>query len=247
MRYPNAQWIGPTPNETVGGMVEVRGLVLHIQEGNETGSESWFQNPAAQASSHFLNPKTGPLRQMVDTRDKAWAEAAGNAHWVSVEDEGYSGESLTQSQINNLVGLYSWLNQVYGIPFEATDDPNGNGLGWHGMGGAAWGGHYDCPGEPVKSQRETILNSAAGIQVSTAGAPWPGVYLSKTNSGGHYDSRVAHYQQTMANRGWTIGVDGWFGDQTDRVTRAFQQEKGLTVDGIVGRQTWDAAENLPVT
>ncbi|MFL5910549.1 MAG: N-acetylmuramoyl-L-alanine amidase, partial [Gaiellaceae bacterium] len=70
---PGATYIGPTPNKRVDGMVEVRGLVLHIQQGTEQGSEAWFKNPASQASSHFLNPKMGSLRQLVDTKDRAWA------------------------------------------------------------------------------------------------------------------------------------------------------------------------------
>ncbi len=35
-----------------------------------------------------------------------------------------------------------------------------------------------------------------------------------------------------------ISVDGIFGPATENAVRAFQQQYGLTVDGIVGRQTW---------
>jgi hypothetical protein len=44
----------------------------------------------------------------------------------------------------------------------------------------------------------------------------------------------------------TVAIDGDFGAQTDRVTRRFQASKGLAVDGLVGRITWDAgrAEQL---
>lgn len=244
MRYPNAEWIGPTVNQTPGGMIEVLGLVLHIQQGTEAGSESWFKNAESQASSHFLNPKSGGLRQLVDTRDKAWAEVSGNAHWISVENEGYSGDFLTDSQLNNLAGLYSWLNEVYRIPFVIANSPSDKGLGWHGMGGVSWGNHPNCPGDHILSQRNTILDRAAGTPtMSDGGAPWPGEYLKLGSTG----SNVAHYQQTMKNRTWTITVDGDFGPQTDRVTRAFQQEKGLVVDGIVGPVTWNAAETLPRT
>jgi hypothetical protein len=41
-----------------------------------------------------------------------------------------------------------------------------------------------------------------------------------------------------------IRVDGIFGLQTARATRAFQQRFGLRVDGIVGRQTYDKARLL---
>jgi len=162
-RMPGAAWIGPTPNQRVGGMSEHRGLVLHIQDGTEEGSEAWFKNPDSQASSHFLNPKQGGLRQLVDTNDRAWTEAAGNAYWVSIENEGLGGDALTPSQIENCAQLLAWLHRTYDVPLQSTDDPNGAGLGWHGMGGAAWGGHYDCPGEPVKAQRPQILARAQQI------------------------------------------------------------------------------------
>jgi len=38
----------------------------------------------------------------------------------------------------------------------------------------------------------------------------------------------------------TVAVDGDFGPQTDRVTRRFQTSSAIAIDGVVGRQTWDA-------
>jgi hypothetical protein len=165
---PGATWIGPTPNKTPDGMVEVRGLVLHIQEGTESGSEAWFKNPSAQASAHFLNPKSGGLRQLVDTKDRAWAEAGGNSHWVSVENEGFVPDKLTDSQVENCAQLLAWLHKTYAVPLQSTDDPNGRGLGWHGMGGAAWGGHTGCPGDNIKAQRGAIIARAQQIVGSDA-------------------------------------------------------------------------------
>lgn len=243
MRYPNALWIGPTTNQNIGGMIEVLGLVQHVQQGNENGTETWFKNPSAQASSHFLNPKVGPLRQMVDTRDKAWAEAAGNAHWLSVENEGESGDTLTDSQINNLVGLYSWMNRVYRTPFRVTDDVNTPGYGYHGMGGVAWGNHPDCPGEPMKAARHTIVEFAAAHPVVTYGAPWNGRYLAwKYHSTG---SDVAHVQQRLTENGYgkLVGpVDGIAGRMFDAAVRKYQSDHALDVDGVIGRDTWNKLE-----
>lgn len=38
-------------------------------------------------------------------------------------------------------------------------------------------------------------------------------------------------------------LDGVFGPETERAVRAFQQENGLGVDGVVGRNTWNALFN----
>ena len=37
----------------------------------------------------------------------------------------------------------------------------------------------------------------------------------------------------------TGGLDGIFGTITERSTREYQSKKGLVVDGIIGRNTWN--------
>lgn len=72
------------------------------------------------------------------------------------------------------------------------------------------------------------------------------------NHSGYYkkdQAGIRKYQQQMRARGWSgIGeVDGIFGDKAYKVTKQFQAEKGLTVDGGVGIDTWNAAWQEPVT
>lgn len=58
---------------------------------------------------------------------------------------------------------------------------------------------------------------------------------------------LAMWQRRMSARGWTIGVDGKYGPQTRGVALAFQREKGLFADGLIGPATWYAAWTAPVT
>lgn len=161
-RMPGAVW-RPVPNCTKGGQESVNGVILHIMQGSLAGSDSWFRNPASKASAHFGVGKTGTIYQWVDTADRAWAQSAGNRTWLSIEHEGYSGTPLTAAQIAATAKIVAWAQQTHKFTLQATDSITGKGVGWHGMGGAAWGGHYDCPGDPVKTQRAAIISAAKAI------------------------------------------------------------------------------------
>jgi hypothetical protein len=164
-----ANWRGPVPNMNPGGMVRpFMGLVLHVEEGTESGTDSWFHSASAQVSAHFGNPKTGSLDQWVDTNDKAWAQVAGNNSWISVENEGNAGDSLTASQVANAATLLAWLNITENIPMTVANSPTDSGLGYHAMGGAAWGNHLGCPGQPIIDQRAAICSAAAALVISPA-------------------------------------------------------------------------------
>ena len=56
---------------------------------------------------------------------------------------------------------------------------------------------------------------------------------------GSTDPAVRDLQEALKALGQNPGpVDGVFGQQTEAAVRAFQQAKGLTVDGVVGTITW---------
>lgn len=50
---------------------------------------------------------------------------------------------------------------------------------------------------------------------------------------------VQYLQELLNKHGYNTGhADGIFGETTDKAVRAFQNAKGITVDGIVGEATW---------
>lgn len=197
-RMPNAQW-RPVPNCTKGGQEAVYGVVLHIMQGTLWGSDSWFRNPSAQASAHFGVGKDGTILQWVDTSDRAWAQAGGNRTWISIEHEGKSGESLTAAQIAADGKIVAWAHKTHGVKLQSTDSVTGRGLGWHGMGGSAWGGHTACPGTPIKNQRDEILKAAGA---SDTGGSTDGGSASTTTytvkKGDTLSSIAAKYKTTVA-------------------------------------------------
>ncbi len=45
-------------------------------------------------------------------------------------------------------------------------------------------------------------------------------------------------QKLLASNGYGIGVDGFFGALTESAVKAFQNQRNLVADGIVGTKTW---------
>lgn len=74
---------------------------------------------------------------------------------------------------------------------------------------------------------------------------WPGRYITQPPIMTGSDVRT--WQKQMRARGWDIDVDGVYGPASEDIARAFQAEKGLAVDGVVGPRTWAAAWTAPIT
>jgi N-acetyl-anhydromuramyl-L-alanine amidase AmpD len=99
--------------------------------------------------------------------------------------------------------------------------------------------------------------AAAPAKPATTAPPFPlpkGSYFGpeegpRESVSGHHGHRaaLAGWQAQLVHRGWKLDVDGYYGEQTAGVARAFQRDKGLTVDGKVGPLTWAAAWTAPVT
>jgi peptidoglycan hydrolase-like protein with peptidoglycan-binding domain len=68
---------------------------------------------------------------------------------------------------------------------------------------------------------------------------------------GSTDPAVRDLQEALKALGYDPGpIDGTFGAPTETAVKAFQQAKGITVDGIVGKVTWinidEADQSEPV-
>lgn len=169
-RYPGAKW-RPINGHTDGPMRAHLGAVLHVNQSNGN-LFNWFNGPH-DVSAHFEVYKSGAVEQYLDTSVSSWCQADGNSTYVSIETEGYDREPLTRAQLVATAKLYAWLHTTHGIPLRLAEHPGERGFGWHGMGGAAWGGHTGCPGAKRKAQRSEILKLAAALAHDPAPAPDP--------------------------------------------------------------------------
>jgi hypothetical protein len=103
---------------------------------------------------------------------------------------------------------------------------------------------YGYPSYTGGAVKQAARQDAKPVALAKPGAApaFPGLMaLNKTGAG------VRALQARLKARGWKITVDGEFGPQTDRIVRAFQKDKGLTVDGEVDPKTWSALWTTPVT
>jgi hypothetical protein len=191
----------PTRNGSWGSGA-MMGLVMHTMVGNAPGAVSWFNNPASQASAHFCIAQDGSVTQMgpVGKGWIAWAEAAGNGSWYSAEhaDDGNPANPLTPEQITASAQILEVLSRFAGFPLQISDSVDVKGYGWHGMGGSAWGGHFDCPGDVRKAQRPQIIALAMSIRSGgtvTASAPSPRLW---TTAGISSLASLAQQEKTSA-------------------------------------------------
>ncbi len=212
-RMPGATW-RPVPNFRKGGQEEVRGLVVHIMAGTLMGTDSWFRNPASEASSHWGTGRAGELYQWVDTADRAWAQGNGNRTWLSSENEGRGGQALTEQQLDRNAEIFAWVHQTYdNVPLRRAAGPDDRGLGWHGMGGKAWGNHPDCPGPKIVAQLDEIVRRAAAI-VGKKPAPGGSTGGSKPSTS---TPTPARYKVTINGLPYGYGA---VGDHVTRVGKA---------------------------
>lgn len=108
----------------------------------------------------------------------------------------------------------------------------------------ARGGYGVLLGSKARSATNPLFRHHYHMKIRRASfPPWPGRYLKLGMTG----TDVKAWQAQLHKRGWTISVDGTFGKQTDSVTRAFQKEKRLVVDGVVGPVTWKTGFTAPIT
>ena len=167
VRFSGAQWRPINTNFNQGGN-RPRLYIVHIMEGSLDGTDSWFRQSRAQASSHFGVGKDGTIYQWVETNDTAWHAGTANDHSIGVENAGFATEALTQDQLDANARIYAWSMRQYDdiSAWLNTNPSTGSGLSYHGLGVNIGWGHGACPGPRIIDQLPTILKRAKIINAS---------------------------------------------------------------------------------
>lgn len=99
----------------------------------------------------------------------------------------------------------------------------------------------NSPTDTVISEgKETITETIKPVEtVQTTPATGSVVISMETQRKGSRGTQVKVLQWLLALNGYNVGtVDGIFGSKTLAAVKAYQQAKGLSVDGVVGKNTW---------
>ncbi len=108
------------------GTGDITTIVIHDTEGSYSGSVSWFQNPAAQASAHYvIRSSDGEITQMIQEEDVAWhaGDWNTNLHSIGIEHEGYESDPATwytDAMYEQSAKLVADICDRYGIPKDRT-------------------------------------------------------------------------------------------------------------------------------
>jgi hypothetical protein len=102
---------------------DIQYLVLHNTEGSRAAAITYFQDPTAYASAHYLVGRDGSVTQLVPTKDVAWhaGNKTVNAHSIGIEHEGFalrSGTWYTESEYQSSAALIRYLAARFTIPLD---------------------------------------------------------------------------------------------------------------------------------
>ncbi|MDC0720242.1 N-acetylmuramoyl-L-alanine amidase [Nannocystis bainbridge] len=122
--YPLAAAFDPACacNHSAGGITSYQHVVVHTMQGSYAGTKSWFKNPQAQVSCHYIMRSVdGEVTQMVLDKDKAWHVGSSNATSIGIEHEGYVDDPAkwyTWETYVSSARLTRWLTTRHDIPVD---------------------------------------------------------------------------------------------------------------------------------
>lgn len=218
------------------------GFVLHHAAANGSVQDvhSWhIARGWAGIGYHFYVRKDGSVYR---GRPENWigAHTSGHNSKIGICAEGnFENEQMPAAQKNAIIELLEYLYGKYGKQKV---------YGHRELDATA------CPGknypfaEIVNGKKEEAEKKPEAKPAADPNA----VTVTLTTLGiGDQGEQVKSLQRLLVGLGYDLGkygilkngVDGQFGSATDKAVRTFQKLHNLTVDGLVGKNTWDKLLN----
>lgn len=135
-KYPGATWRPIATNFTDRKRTRTDAIILHVTGSDAASQFGWFNNPAADASSHLHIALDGKVEQYVDLDEIAWTSGEGNARTIGIETAGTGSGSWTTAQLDALEKALAWLTKRYDVPVRlmGSSKSTEKGIGWHRLG-----------------------------------------------------------------------------------------------------------------
>lgn len=111
-------------NFTANGLESFDYVVVHTMQGSYNGTISWFQNPMAVVSTHYvMRSNDGEVTQMVLDKDRAYHVGNSNRYALGIEHEGFVEDPnkwYTWATYSSSARLTRWLTIQHAIPVDRT-------------------------------------------------------------------------------------------------------------------------------
>lgn len=205
---------------------------LYEESDSEMAYQIWQQNAEVSRAlgvdyqMHFLRPRGGDNRY--DQRTHAYMRQMGYyaiAYWSQVGTGATADEVMRNLQPGDIIlfhttdqdleTLMQLVPQLYSEGYRMVTLNELYGLPDNEQ--SAWSGEIDAPAlEPYERFEQTLKR-------------------------GDYIHDVLLMQRRLEELGFmSSSYNGYFGAQTEKAVKAFQQSRGLTADGLCGPATWRA-------
>jgi N-acetyl-anhydromuramyl-L-alanine amidase AmpD len=246
-------------NYTRGRSASIDLLVIHTMENAEKpdGAENvanWFAGSTPpEASAHYCVDADSVV-QCVRDEDVAWHAPGANYDGLGFEHAGTArqtgrdwSDEYSKAMLEISAKLVAEKCAQYEIPpvwlYPADLQAGRRGITSHDNVSKAFGRstHWD-PGRGFNIQRYLRLVRRNLRAQGNGGRPRrPLKEDPPTIRNGDSGWRVKRAQRRLDFHGFDPGgIDGDFGPLTEEAVRAFQQDRDLDVDGVVGPLTWKA-------
>lgn len=178
--YGPALWVpASSSNYTVANRESdyaINYIIVHVTQGSYSGAISWFQNPSAKVSAHYvIRSSDGQITQMVREKDIAWHAGnwTYNTQSIGLEHEGYVSTCswFTDAMYRSSAALTRNIALKYGIPMDRSHIIGHNEVpgATHTDPGSCWNWTYYMELVTQSSSWSTIIDNNTSGRVTYSG------------------------------------------------------------------------------
>ena len=220
---------------------------------------------------HISNDGIALIKKYEGCRLTAYKPVATEKYWTI--GYGRCNSSITEGMRITQTKAEQWLKEDL-VKFEKYVDQYAGHLNLNiNQYSALCSFTYNCgPGNLQKLVKNKNLSQIADdilLYTKAGGKTLPGLvkrrkdeqalFLSPTNTDGNNafnvnpilkignnGLEVRKLQSKLTSIGYSLDIDGDFGNKTKNIVIQFQKESGLVADGIVGTKTWKALDDIKI-